>query len=194
MIIVHMKRYYKYILIIVVIMSAVGAIEYYSGRSFLGPDGMFGLWEGNIYSNEQSQRVFDPYSLTHILHGFGFYALLWLLVRKLPVRYRLVGAVILEGLWELLENSSFIINRYRAETIAIGYVGDSILNSLSDIVMMVTGFILAWRLKVWQTIVIFFAIETVLLFWIRDNLILNIIMLVYPVDAIKDWQSVLFNK
>lgn len=172
-------------------MFCVGTLEYFNGRSLLGPDGIFGLWEGDIYSNEQSQRLFDPYSFTHFLHGFGFYALLWLLVRKLPVRYRLVGAVILEGLWELLENSSFIINRYRAETIAIGYIGDSILNSLSDIVMMVIGFLTASRLKAWQSIVIFVAIEISLLFWIRDNLTLNIIMLIYPSEIIKNWQKMI---
>lgn len=182
-------KYYRVILVCVVIALCVGFAEYLNGRSLLGPDGMFGLWEGNIYSNEQSQRFADPYSFTHVLHGFLFYALLWLVARKLPVRYRLVGAVILEGLWELLENSSFIINRYRAETIAIGYVGDSILNSLSDIVMMVSGFIVAWRLRVWQAVIIFFIIETLLLLWIRDNLILNMIMLVYPIEAIKSWQS-----
>lgn len=184
-------RYYRIIFICVVSMLCVGMFEYFNGRSLLGSDGMFGLWEGDIYSNEQSQRLFDPYSFTHFLHGFLLYALMWLVSRKLPTKYRLVGAVILEGLWELLENSSFIINRYRAETIAIGYVGDSILNSLSDIVMMVIGFLTASRLKVWQSIVIFVAIEIFLLFWIRDNLILNVIMLIYPSEAIKNWQKMI---
>ena len=159
------------------------------GRSVFGPDGRFGWWDGNIYSSENSQRLFDAYSLTHIIHGFIFYFLLWLVARVLPVKYRLLAAVLLEGAWEILENSPFIINRYRSQTVSLGYTGDSILNSLSDIVMMSAGFLIAWRVKVWQSVLAIVAIELALLWWVRDNLTINIIMLIHPIEAIKNWQS-----
>jgi Protein of unknown function (DUF2585) len=173
-----------------VALSAIAAVaELAMGRSWLGPDGRFGLWEGNIWSSEQSQRFADPYSLSHVVHGFLFYAFLWLVARRLPVRYRLVAAVALEAAWEVLENSPIIIDRYRAVTIALGYVGDSILNSMSDILMMALGFILAWRLERWASIVAVVVIEVGLLLWVRDNLTLNILMLIHPIESIRAWQS-----
>ena len=173
----------------IAISAAAAITEVAMGRSWLGPDGRFALWEGNIWSSEQSQRFADPYSLTHVGHGFLFYAVLWLAARRIPVRYRLVAAVVLEAAWEVLENSPIIIDRYRAVTIALGYVGDSILNSMSDILMMAIGFLLAWRLKLWASVAAVVAIELGLLFWVRDNLTLNIVMLVHPIEAIKAWQS-----
>jgi len=109
--------------------------------------------------------------------------------KKLPARQRLIAAIILEGAWEVLENSSFIINRYREGTVSLGYTGDSILNSLSDIVMMALGFWAAYKFKVWQSVVAIIAIELALLWWVRDNLTLNLIMLIHPIEAIKNWQS-----
>jgi hypothetical protein len=171
-------------------LSAAAAVaERAMGRTWLGTDGRFGLWEGNIWSSEQSQRLADPYSFTHVVHGFLFYALLWLARRRLPVRYRLAAAVALEAAWEVLENSPIVIDRYRAVTIALGYAGDSILNSMSDILMMVIGFALAWRLQPKVSILTVAALELGLLLWIRDNLTLNILMLVHPVEAIRIWQS-----
>jgi Protein of unknown function (DUF2585) len=171
-------------------LSAAAAIaERTMGRTWLGTDGRFGLWEGDIWSSEQSQRFADPYSFTHVVHGFLFYALLWLAARRLPVRYRLAAAVALEAAWEVLENSPIIIDRYRAVTIALGYTGDSILNSMSDILMMVVGFSLAWRLKPKASFATVVILELALLFWVRDNLTLNIVMLVHPIEAIKAWQS-----
>jgi Protein of unknown function (DUF2585) len=171
-------------------IAAVAAlVELAMGRSWLGPDGRFGLWEGNIWSSEQSQRFADPYSFTHVVHGFLFHALLWLAARRLPVRHRLLIAVALEAAWEILENSPLVIDRYRAVTIALGYVGDSILNSMSDVLMMVVGFVLAWRLRLWASVVLVVALEVGLLLWVRDNLTLNILMLVHPIESIKAWQS-----
>ncbi len=171
-------------------ISAIAAVaELAMGRSWLGPDGRFGLWEGNIWSSEQSQRFADPYSLSHVVHGFLFYALLWLAARRLPVRTRLVAAVALEAAWEILENSPIVINRYRAVTIALGYVGDSILNSMSDVLMMAAGFLLASRLRWWGSVAVVVAFEVGMLLWVRDNLTLNILMLVHPVESIKAWQS-----
>ena len=172
----------------VAVMALTGGIELRMGRSLLGPSGKFGLWEGNIWSSECSQRLADPYSFSHIAHGMLFYCGLWLVARKLPARQRFLVAVLLEAGWEILENSPFIINRYRQVTIALGYDGDSVLNSLSDVVMMSLGFFLALRLRPWVTVTVLIAMEVGCAWWIRDNLTLNIIMLVHPVEAIKAWQ------
>ena len=118
-----------------------------------------------------------------------FYGFLWLVARKMPVRYRFIGALLLEASWEILENSPLIINRYREVTISLGYVGDSILNSLSDIVFAGIGFIFAWRARLWVTVLVILAMEIGTALWVRDNLTLNVIMLIHPVEAIKAWQS-----
>ncbi len=184
-----MKKYKWIIISCIAIIALAGIIEYSMGRLPLGPDRRFGWWDGNIYGSENSQRVFDAYSLTHVIHGFGFYLLLWLVARRLPFKYRFVAAVLLEAAWEVFENSPFIINRYRAETVNFGYTGDSILNSLCDVVMMCLGFWAAYKFKVWQSILTIIGIEVFLLLWVRDNLTLNIIMLIHPLDFIKNWQA-----
>lgn len=163
-------------------------IELFMGRSPLGPDGKFGLWEGDIWSAETSQRLADPYSFSHFIHGILFYAGFWLLARKLPRSYRLLAALLLEAGWELLENSPLIINRYRETTIALGYVGDSVLNSVSDILMMTLGFLFASRVPPKICVATILVLEIGCALWVRDNLTLNIIMLIYPVAAIKQWQ------
>jgi hypothetical protein len=182
-------KYRFIVLSMIMVFSAVAVIELYFGHSPFGPDGQFGFWDGNVWGNENSQRVADAYSFTHIIHGMLFYALLWLVARKLPVRYRFLMALILEGGWELLENSSFIINRYREATIALGYVGDSVLNSVSDVGMMAIGFLIARMSRLWISIALIIALEIGCLFWVRDNLTLNIIMLIHPIESIKVWQS-----
>jgi len=176
------------VLSLLAIVVAAAALELWMGRLWLGPDGRFGWLETDIWSPHQSQRVLDPYSLSHILHGFLFYALLWMAARRSSLNTRLVGAVLLEAAWEVLENSPIIIDRYRAVTIAQGYVGDSILNSVSDIIMAAIGFLLASRLRLLTSIAVVLATELVMLAMIRDNLTLNIVMLVYPIDAIREWQ------
>src|SRR5438105_1929620 len=158
------------------------------GRQPLGPDGRFGWWESNIWSQEQSQRFADPYSFTHVVHGLLYYALLWLVARRAPVSNRFVAAVLIEAAWEILENSPLIIDRYRAVTISLGYVGDSVLNSLSDVIMMAIGFLIAVRAPVWLSVLAAIAIEAGLALWVRDNLTLNLIMLIHPIDAIRAWQ------
>lgn len=177
------------ILLGLAIFVITAAVELWMGRLPLGPDGKFALWAGNIWSSEQSQRLTDPYSFTHFMHGICFFALIWIALRKLPVRYRFIAAILLEACWELLENSPIIINRYRSVTISLGYEGDSILNSLSDICFAGLGFLFAWRTRLRIVILTVIAIELILLFWIRDNLTLNLIMLIHPIDAIKVWQS-----
>jgi lysophospholipase L1-like esterase len=164
-------------------------IELWMGRSIFGPDGRIGLWEGNTQSSECSQRLFDPYSFSHVEHGILFYAALWLLFRKWPVWDRFRIALLLEAAWEVFENSPIIIRRYREATIALGYDGDSVLNSVSDILMMVAGFVFARRVRPSASIALLLVMELACAFWIRDNLALNIVMLVHPIQAVKQWQS-----
>jgi hypothetical protein len=157
------------------------------GRPILGPPG-FGFWVWDIWSPANSQYIVDPYSFSHIIHGFAFYGLLHLAAPRLAWDRRLLVAVILEAAWEVLENSPIIINRYRQATIAQGYEGDSVMNSMSDLAMMTLGFLAAGKAKVWQSLAAIAVMELGCLALFRDNLALNIVMLVFPLDAIKEWQ------
>jgi hypothetical protein len=159
------------------------------GRSWWCACGQPDLWVGDVHTSHCSQHLFDPYSFTHVLHGVALCGILAWAVPRLKPAWRLCLAVLIESLWELLENSQLVIDRYRAATIALGYEGDSIVNSLSDILCCATGFELARRLGLRGSLIIFGLTELILLVWIRDNLTLNILMLVCPIDAIKAWQS-----
>jgi Protein of unknown function (DUF2585) len=183
-----LKRYRWVFVIFLAVLALTGGAELWMGRSPLGPDGRFGLWEGDIWSGENSQRVADPYSFSHLAHGMLFYGFLWLVARRLPVRHRFLIALALEAGWELLENSPLIINRYREATIALGYAGDSVLNSLCDILMMTLGFRFASRVPTRLTVAAIVVMEVGCALWVRDNLTLNVIMLIHPVEAIKTWQ------
>ena len=183
-----LERFKWIIGIFVAILVLTAGVELWMGRSPLGPDGKFGWWDGDIWSSENSQRLADPYSFSHIVHGILFYAVLRLVARKLPVRHWLLIALVLEAGWEMLENSPFIINRYREATISLGYVGDSVLNSLSDILMMTIGFLFAFRVPWRVSVAAVIIMEIGCALWVRDNLTLNIIMLIHPFDAIKHWQ------
>ncbi len=189
-IIVFWRQYRWVILMTVGIFVVVAVVEFQAGRLVFGPDGRMGLWEGDIWSSAQSQRFADPYSFSHFIHGLLFYGLLWLVARKMPIKYRFVIALLLEAIWEVLENSPLVINRYREVTISLGYMGDSIFNSLSDIVFVGLGFLFALKNKLWLIVGLIIAMELGTLFFVRDNLTLNIIMLVSPIEAIKTWQSV----
>jgi hypothetical protein len=175
----------------IALVVAVGLIEYAMGRVPWCACGYIKLWHGVIFSSENSQHIFDWYAFTHIIHGIGFYFLLWLIDRrkKLSFSTKLLLALGLEGAWEILENSSFIIDRYRATAIALDYYGDSIINSVGDIVAMATGFYLAFRLRIGWSIVLVIVIELGLAYFVRDNLTLNLIMLIHPVPAINVWQA-----
>ena len=150
--------------------------------------GRIELWHGALDSGN-SQHVADWYSLSHVLHGFLFYAAARALMPRQPVGPRLAAAVAVESLWEILENSPIIIDRYRTATIALGYSGDTILNSMSDIGMMVLGFLFAARAPVRVTVATGIALELVALAAIRDNLTLNVLMLGWPIDAVRNWQA-----
>jgi hypothetical protein len=145
-------------------------------------------WHGVVKSAENSQHLSDWYTFTHIVHGFAFYGLLWVIARRWPVALRLTVAVALESTWEVFENTDLVINRYREATISLDYYGDSVLNSVADIAAMILGFVAAWRLPVLAVVVLTIAIEAFLAYSIRDNLTLNILMLVHPLDSVRAWQ------
>lgn len=139
-------------------------------------------------SSHTSQHLLDPYSFTHVLHGVMFSWFAALIFGKLKTEWRFLIAVVAEGAWEILENSSWIIEKYRANTASLDYFGDSIANSMGDIVACATGFWIATKLGLWKSIAFFLFVEIVLLLWIRDGLLLNILMLAWPVEAVKNWQ------
>ena len=145
-------------------------------------------WHGVVESAENSQHLSDWYTFTHIVHGFAFYGLLWVIARRWPVALRLTVAIAMESTWEIFENTDLIIKRYREATISLDYYGDSVLNSVADIAAMILGFVAAWRLPVFAVVVLTIAIEAFLAYSIRDNLTLNILMLLHPMDAVRNWQ------
>lgn len=165
------------------------------GRPPICPCGTVKLWHAVVESPENSQQLTDWYSLSHVIHGMLFYGLAWLVWRKLKVerhfspRWALMLAVLIEAGWEVLENSPIIINRYRAVTVSWGYSGDSVVNSAGDIACMALGFVIAARLPVKATVALALAFELLTLFLIRDNLTLNVLMLAWPIDAIRTWQA-----
>ena len=141
-----------------------------------------------VNSRHNSQHVLDPYTFTHVLHGIMEFWLIGLVFRKVPMAWRFVIAIFIESSWEVLENTNYIINRYREATISLDYFGDSIVNSLADIVSCGIGFAIAHRVRLWWSAAIFFATEAILLIFIRDSLLLNLLMLVWPLEGVRQWQ------
>jgi len=177
-----------YVAAVMAVMLVAGAIELWMGRVPWCRCGYIKLWHGVVASAENSQHISDWYTFTHILHGIGFYALLWLTARKLPPGTRFVVAVLLEGAWEVIENSPIIIERYRAATISLDYYGDSVINSLSDMGATMVGYWIAKAAPLWAVVTVVAVVEITLAVAIRDNLTLNILMLIHPFEAIKHWQ------
>ena len=173
----------------IAILAAAAAILLAMGRNAICACGAVDLWIGARDSPRTSQMLADWYSLSHVVHGLLFYAALWLVARRSPIGLRFLAALFVEAVWEVIENTPFVIDRYRETTAALGYTGDSVINSLSDITMMGLGFLAARKLPVWSSIVLLLVLEIVPLFVIRDNLALNILNLLAPVPAIAAWQA-----
>jgi uncharacterized protein DUF2585 len=171
-----------------VLMFAAAIVEFWMGRKLWGTSGVAGLWSGDIWSSHNSQFLFDPYTFTHITHGVLLYALLSVAAKRLPVSTRLLLAVGLESAWEVLENTNLVIERYRTETISLNYYGDSVVNSMGDILACLLGFTLAYRIPKRASILGTVALEILLVLWTRDNLTLNVVMLIHPSRAIRLWQ------
>ncbi len=182
------RDYLPWVVMFIIVIAAMFALRF-EGRVWWCEAGDYSPWAWNIWSRHNSQHLIDPYSFTHVLHGILEFWLIGLVFRKVPIVWRMVIAIFIEGSWEVAENSSYIINRYREETISLDYFGDSIFNSISDILCCATGFVLAYKLRFWKSLFLFIATEIILILLIRDSLIINIIMLIYPIDAIKAWQS-----
>jgi hypothetical protein len=158
------------------------------GRLWWCACGQLYPWSGDTWSSHNSQHLADPYLITHVLHGMVCYGLLAWALPRLSVAWRLFLAVVLEALWEVVENTEFIIQRYRSATASLDYLGDTVANSMGDILGFMLGFALARRVGWRVSVVLFIAAEVLLVLWIRDSLLLNVLMLIYPIDAIRTWQ------
>jgi hypothetical protein len=178
----------KTLLALVAVSAATALLLRSEGRLWICSCGQILIWSGNVCSSDNSQHFLDQYSFTHLLHGFVYcWLLAWVAPRLLPIR-RFWLALCIESLWEVIENSDFIIQRYRETTAALGYQGDTVVNSLGDILSCAAGFMIARQLGPRRSLALFVVIEVVLVIWIRDSLILEVLMLIYPINAIKAWQ------
>ena len=170
------------------IIAAAAGAEHLLGRKLWGINGEPGVWSGNVQSRHNSQFLFDPYTFSHITHGMLWYGLMWLAARRLPARLRILIAIAIESAWEVIENTDMVIRRYRAATISLHYFGDSIVNSMGDIAACIAGLMLAWLLPARLSILFVVLLELILALWIRDNIALNVLMLIHPIRAIERWQ------
>jgi hypothetical protein len=183
-----LKTVLPFIATVIVVLATALQLRWL-GRSWICNCGHFSFWISHAWSSETSQHLFDPYSLTHTLHGLAFYGMLALLIPRLSVRWRFWLAILIESVWEVIENTNFVIQRYREATAALGYEGDSVVNSLGDIAACGVGFWLASKLGLRLSLAAFVLIEVGLLITIRDSLLLNIVMLIYPIEALRIWQA-----
>ena len=173
----------------ILILAIATAALLVMGRNPICTCGTIELWVGERNSAKTSQMLADWYSFSHVVHGLLFYAALWLVARRWPAEWRFVAALLIEAAWEVTENTPFVIDRYRETTAALGYTGDSVINSMSDIGMMVLGFLAARKLPLWVSVAAVLLLELVPLLAIRDNLTLNVWMLLWPSEALRTWQA-----
>ena len=183
-----MKKAAPWLMLALAIVLATAALRL-QGRLWICSCGHVALWYGDINSSGNSQHLFDPYTFTHVIHGFLFLGFVCLVGPRLSSSWKFALVLALVELWEVIENSSYVIERYRAQTISLGYTGDTIVNSLGDLIACAIGAVVARWLGVTKTILLTVAIEVLLLIAVRDNLLLNIIMLIFPSEAIREWQS-----
>jgi hypothetical protein len=162
---------------------------YWLGRTPICTCGFIKFWEGNAFSDGNSQHLSDWYTPSHVVHGFIFYFFAWAIFRKASIAWRFAFAVFLEAAWEVIENTSWIIEYYRGNTVSLNYYGDSIINSVMDVVWMALGFLIAWRVPVLASLALILALEGIAAYVIRDNLTLNVLMFIYPFESIKAWQT-----
>ena len=171
------------------ILAAAAAILLVMGRNPICTCGTIDLWVGERDSSRTSQMLTDWYSFSHIVHGLLFYAGLWLIARRWPVEWRFTAALFIEASWEVIENTPWVIDRYRTATAALGYTGDSVINSVADIIMMALGFLAARKLPLWGSVALVILLEAVPLLVIRYNLTLNVWMLLWPTEWLRLWQA-----
>ena len=171
-----------------IIVATAAFAEFAQGRMLWGKQHEPGLWSGQVWSSHNSQYMFDPYSFTHITHGVLLYGLTWLTARSQPRGIRALFALAIEAAFEMIENSDFVIQRYRAATMSLDYYGDSVMNSMCDIFTCMVGFTIAALLPARAAAVLVIALELALALWIRDGLLLNVVMLIRPIPAILKWQ------
>ena len=169
------------VLLMIVLMRA-------QGRLLACACGYFEIWTSDTCSANNSQQLFDPYSLTHVLHGILFFWLIALLFRRMAPGWQLWLALLLESAWEVFENTRFVIERYRTATAALGYTGDTVVNSIGDLACALLGFWIARRVGMRGSIILFLLVEVILILWIHDSLLLQLLMLIRPVEAVKSWQ------
>ena len=172
----------------VMAVCSMTAVLYAQGRIWWCKLGDYNPWTSEAWGTHTSQHFLDPYAFTHVLHGVALFWIVSLIFKKQNFAWRFFVVILLESAWEILENSNFIIEKYRENTASLDYFGDSILNSIGDVFVCGIGVFIAEKLKFWRSLVFFLLTEIVLLIWIRDGLILNIIMLIHPIEAVKKWQ------
>jgi hypothetical protein len=177
------------ILITVGIILLTAAYLLWIGREPICKCGYVKLWHGEVVSAENSQHLSDWYTPSHIIHGFLFFGALWLVARRLSLGWRLAIATLVECIWEIIENSDAVIERYRTVTISLDYYGDSVINTVFDVFAMILGFWLAARLPIWATVALIILFEGATMLIIRDGLALNVLMLLWPLDWIAEWQA-----